>query len=135
MNLNGLAQDARFRTNRDRVEHRNELLPLLERAYLERTAVEWLNILGEHDVPCGLVVENIAELYQDRQISHNRMVIPMEHPIAGTLTTSDVPWRFSRTPASVKRLAPVVGQHTGEVLEEFGYKREEVAAPRSARLA
>lgn len=92
----------------------------------ERTTADWLELLQ----PAGIWVAPVysyADLVADPQISHNGTFVDYEHPTEGRVTTPGFPYRFSRTPARIERGAPLVGQHTREILQEFGFDDAETA--------
>lgn len=93
----------------------------------ERTTAEWLGLLQ----PAGIWVAPVysyADLVADPQIAHNGTFVDYEHPTEGRVTTPGFPYRFSRTPARIERGAPLVGQHTREILRELGVPDAEAAA-------
>ena len=83
MKLSRLLDDPRFRTFADRLHHRDELVPLLQRVMLTKTTAEWLEILGGH-VPCA-PVHTVEEALEDEQVLAREMVIEVEHPEFGQL--------------------------------------------------
>lgn len=83
MNLSRLADDPRFATFADRMQHRDELVPMLKRVMLTKTTAEWLEILRGH-VPCAPVY-TVEEALQDEQVLARDMVIEVDHPQLGTL--------------------------------------------------
>lgn len=111
--------DTRFATNTARVNHREELVPMLRRITVTRATADWLKGLEAVGVPCG-PVNDIAQVFADPQVKHRNMRIAMDHPLAGSGTVDLVanPLRFSETPVSYRRAPPLLGQHTGELLAE-----------------
>ena len=83
MNLSRLADEPRFRTFADRLQHRDELIPMLKRVMLTKTTAEWVEILRGH-VPCA-PVHTVEEALQDEQVLARDMVIEVEHPQFGSL--------------------------------------------------
>ena len=79
-----LLTDPRFHTNRDRAAHREELVPLLEALFSQRTAGEWAALLEAADVPCG-PVNGLGEAFAHPQTRANQMVCELEHPVAGAI--------------------------------------------------
>ena len=73
---------------------------------------------------CGPVY-SYADLQSDPQVLHNESFVTYEHPTEGTVTTPGFPYRFSRTPAEVRRPAPLTGEHTDELLAELGLSEEQ----------
>ncbi len=115
-----LACDPRYASNKSRVAHRAELVPLLREITVGRTRDEWLKGLEAVGVPCG-PVNDIRQVFDDPQVRHRGMKINMPHPLAGSggVDLIGSPVRFSDTPVSYRRAPPVLGQHTDEVLDEL----------------
>ncbi len=136
INASGLAQNPDFVTNPLRVQNRRRLIPILEAVFSERPAAQWLSVLKEHRVPCALVSADLDDIYADPQVQSNSMITAMEHPKAGWLKTTTVPWEFNRTPGGIKSIGPLLGEHTKEIFEQFGFTppdTTDVAAARASR--
>ena len=113
-----LREDARFRTNADRVVHNDALIEILEGRLRTKPAAHWLTELEKAGIPCGPVL-NYDEVLTDPQILARDMVMPTEHPVTGPFRTLGVPVKLSQTPGRVHSPAPRLGEHTAEVLERF----------------
>lgn len=85
-----------------------------------KTTAEWLELLRAVDIWCGPVY-GYADLVKDEQIKHNGTFVEYEHPTEGHVKTPGFPIKFSKTPSTVDRGAPVVGQHSRDVLREAGF--------------
>ncbi|MCH8092384.1 MAG: CoA transferase [Proteobacteria bacterium] len=120
-----LGDDPRFVENRDRMENVAALEAVLNELFRKRTSAEWLDKLEAAGVPAGPVM-SVGEMHQDPQTLARNMVLEVDHPRAGKVKTLGPPVKLSRTPASVRRPAPLFGQHTAEVLAEYGYSSEEI---------
>ena len=120
-----LGDDPRFVENRDRMENVAALEAVLNDLFRKRTSAEWLAKLEAAGVPAGPVM-SVGEMHQDPQTLARNMVLEVDHPRAGKVKTLGPPVKLSRTPASVRRPAPLFGQHTAEVLAEYGYSSEEI---------
>ncbi len=81
-------------------------------------------MLDEAGVPCGPVL-TLEEVYQHPQVKARAMDIELQHPIAGSIHAIGFPVKYSNTPGHVYRPAPVLGQHTFEMLESLGYSPEQ----------
>ncbi len=113
-----LAQDARFVTNRDRTEHWESLQQTLEDVFKTRTTDEWLEKLESLGIPCG-PINTIDRVVEDPQVKARQMLVHVEHPAVGAHTLAALPVKLSRTPAGIDSPAPVLGQHTEEVLRQL----------------
>jgi crotonobetainyl-CoA:carnitine CoA-transferase CaiB-like acyl-CoA transferase len=125
-----LAKDPRFTTNVDRVRHKQELIAILERAFQTRTIEEWAPILDAAEVPCS-PVNTVAQALESPSARHRHMVVEVEHPVAGRYKVIGNPIKLSQIQEEVFFAAPVLGQHTDEVLSGLlGYSADEVQALR-----
>lgn len=106
--------------------HRDEVHRRTADRLVLRTTAEWLDALGAAGIWCG-PVQDYAALVEDPQIKHNGTFVEYDHPTEGRVTTPGFPYAFSRTPASIERGAPLVGEHTGELLAEAGFTGNEIA--------
>ncbi len=122
-----LADDPRFATNAARMENLQALVEALTALLKTRKAQEWLDRLEAAGVPAGPVL-SIAEMHADPQTIARDMVPQTDHPVAGRVKTIGLPVKLSATPGRVVRPAPLLGQHTREVLAEVGFTDSEVAA-------
>ena len=129
-----LARDPRFRTNADRVRHREALIPLLLPIVAARTQADWLAALEAVQVPCG-PINNLAEVFDDPQVRARDMTASLPHPLnpSGVRLVAS-PMKFSATPVQYRRPPPLLGQHTDEVLAELGLTAAEVATLRAQRV-
>ena len=120
-------EDTRFRTNADRMKNLEALVALMSERLKTRRAREWIAALEAEGVPCG-PINSIAEMAADAQTAAREMVVQLEHPRAGRTRALGLPIKLSATPGKVSRPAPLLGEHTREVLGEFGFSRAEVEA-------
>ncbi len=125
-----LADDTRFRTNKDRVHNRNVLAELINDLTKKFSTSYWLEELEKLQVPCG-PVNTIGEVFDDPQIQHRGMEISMPHNLSGNGKVSLIgsPVKMSETPVSYRNAPPTLGQHTDVILEELlGISEKERAA-------
>ena len=123
-----LAEDPRFDSNAKRVEQREELLPILSKAFLRYSGHRWLEQLEAAGVPCGPIYWDIEDLYTEPQVVANEMLVDREHPEIGRVRTNAVPWLLSRTPAEYGELAAVMDHDHDEVVAELGVRERAAAA-------
>lgn len=121
-----LAREPRFATNRTRMENRADLADALAPYFPPQTTQHWLEALEAAGVPAGPVL-SIDEMHADPQTIARDMVTEVDHPVAGKIKTIGAPVKFHGTPGGVKRPAPLLGQHTEEVLAEAGFSAEEIS--------
>ena len=119
-----LADDPRFATNAERMHNLPALQEALAAFFKTRTSGEWLRQLEEAGVPAGPVLD-VRQMQADPQALAREMVVETVHPTAGKVKSIGLPIKFSETPGSVTRAAPVLGQHTREVLREHGFSDAE----------
>jgi crotonobetainyl-CoA:carnitine CoA-transferase CaiB-like acyl-CoA transferase len=120
-----LQDDPRFATNEKRMHNLPSLVEALTAVFEEQPAAHWLAALDSAGVPAGPVL-SIAEMLQDPQAAAREMVPEVAHPVAGRVRTIGAPVKFSQTPCAVTEPAPTLGQHTRDVLGEFGYDGAEI---------
>ena len=125
MGVTELAEDPRFLENADRMQNVKQLASVLGERFKTRPTAEWLGLFEEGGVPAGPVA-SISDMLEFPQTLARDMVVEVEHSKLGPVRTLGFPVKFSETPASVERGAPLLGEHTKDVLAELGYSREEI---------
>ncbi|MGI9149238.1 MAG: CaiB/BaiF CoA transferase family protein [Chloroflexota bacterium] len=121
-----LQSDPRFVNGRERLKHRPELTVEIEKHLATRTAAEWVEVLTAAGVPAGPVL-NVEECFANEQVQTLPVAAEVDHPVLGHLRLLGPGVQMERTPPKVSVPAPEYGQHTDEVLAEFGYSLDEVA--------
>jgi len=127
MGREDLLEDERFTDNPTRIVHRAELEAELENTFTTETCDHWLDLFEKSGVPAGPIF-NLEQMWSNEQVQARGMDVTLEHPTAGTIHNIGLPARLSETPGKIERYAPLLGEHTDEVLEFAGYSDSEVAA-------
>lgn len=128
LGLDQLIDDPRFATPEARGPNHGTLVELIDARVITRPAAEWIERLRAADLPCT-VVQDYADIADDPQARANGYIHEEEHPVYGRIRTQGPPAIFSKTPASVRRHAPVhPGDHSAEILRGCGFSDEEIAA-------
>jgi crotonobetainyl-CoA:carnitine CoA-transferase CaiB-like acyl-CoA transferase len=117
--------DERFRTNVDRMKNLHALTELMNARLKTRTVRQWISALEVEGVPCG-PINSIADMAADPQTAAREMVVEFDHPRAGPTRALGLPIKLSATPGKVARAAPLLGEHTREVLGEYGFSSGEI---------
>ena len=118
MGLEAMMDDPRFATNAVRVQHRADLIARLQEVFLTRPYEEWEELLLERGIPVG-AINTIDQVVEHPQVKARGMIVESEHPVAGKVKLVGIPVKLSETPGSVREPAPLLGQHTDEVLQTY----------------
>ena len=113
-----LLTDSRFDNNSNRTAHVKELTGILNEVFSKKTIAEWMTVLEEAELPCA-PINTVDKIVNDPQIKAREMIVEVEHPVAGHLKMAGLPIKMSATPGAVERPAPLLGQHTAELLKEI----------------
>jgi formyl-CoA transferase len=113
-----LSEDARFRSNPDRVRNRAALQIILSEIFASNTTKHFVAAIREVNVPVS-AVRSVPEVLNDPQVRAREMVVSVEHPSIGEVRLLGIPFKFSDTPARVTRHPPLLGEHSAEVRAEF----------------
>jgi crotonobetainyl-CoA:carnitine CoA-transferase CaiB-like acyl-CoA transferase len=126
-----LLTDERFDHSRKRSERRDELNGIIAAVLAEVPTAEWVERLNAVGVPCG-PVNTVAEAFADPQVQHLGVAAPVNHPSAGDIEIVRNATNIEGVPGDIRRPSPEIGEHSDEILTQFGLSPEEIAALRAA---
>lgn len=122
-----IAEDPRFIDNAERMQHLPALIEILSNSFKQESTADWLTRLEAVGVPAGPVL-SVGEMLEDPQVLARDMVVEVEHSRLGRTKALGSPVKFSQTPTKIKRAAPMLGEHSREILGEYGYSSKEIEA-------
>jgi crotonobetainyl-CoA:carnitine CoA-transferase CaiB-like acyl-CoA transferase len=126
-------EDPRFLTPGDRVVNADERFKLIGDVLAHGKSEEWIAKLEAAQVPCA-IVNSREDVLTDPQVKFNELLVEYQHPAAGRVRQTRPAARFEGTPQEIRRPAPMLGEHTEEVLSDLGVAAAEIAALREARV-
>lgn len=113
-----LIDNPKFKTNPLRTENRKELIPILADVLKTKTTAEWSKIFEEYNLPYS-PLNTVDKVVDDPNINYRKMIVEFEQPKVGKVKTTGSPFRLSETPGLVRTHAPLLGEHTDEVLNNL----------------
>ncbi|WP_397378417.1 CaiB/BaiF CoA transferase family protein [Pseudomonas sp.] len=130
--LSALADDPRFASNKARVAHRSELIPLLRQATVFKTTAEWVTLLETAGVPCG-PINDLAQVFADPHVQARGLRLDLPNSLGSITPQVASPLRLSETPVTYRNAPPLLGEHTEQVLSRcLNLSAEQIAALREA---
>lgn len=127
-----LADDPRFASNKARVAHRAELIPLLRQATVFKTTAQWVELLEKAGVPCG-PINDLQQVFADPQVQARGLRLDLPNALGSTTPQVASPLRLSETPVAYHSAPPLLGQHTDTLLRNLlGMSDAQVAQLREA---
>ncbi|HWR44716.1 CaiB/BaiF CoA-transferase family protein [Sporomusa sp.] len=129
-----LIDDERFATNPGRTENQRQLKVILDTVFPAKSVDEWLATLEGEGIPCG-PLNTVDKVIEDPQIKAREMIVETVHSVAGAVKMAGVPIKLSLTPGAVEKPAPLLGQHTQEILQDMlGLTSEQIAEMKSKKV-
>lgn len=123
--LNEYVDDPRFNTNGNRVKHRAETVALVRKVIQQHTCAYWIKLLDAAGIPCS-PLHSLADLSNHPHTSESEMVREYVHPVLGTLKTVSQPIRFAGSRMPIRKPAPMLGEHSKQILQEIGMTQAEI---------
>ena len=114
-----------FKDNASRLVNRESLERELELTLTTKNSSEWLEVLEKSGVPAGPIL-NISEVWNDPQIEARNMKVTLDHPTAGKITNIGLAAKLYSTPGRITKPAPLLGEHTREILVDAGYSKKNI---------
>lgn len=116
--LSELADDPRFSSNKARVAHRSELIPLLRQATVFKTTAEWVSLLEQAGVPCG-PINDLAQVFADPQVQARGLRLDLPNSLGSATPQVASPLRLSATPVEYHSAPPLLGEHADAILQRL----------------
>ena len=120
-----LQENSKFNNNANRMKHLPELVEILKQELEKKTSIEWLRIFDEKGLPCG-PINSVTEMFEDPQTIARKMIVDVKNKKAGSFKAIGMPIKFSDTKVDDTKESPVFGQHTKEILINFGFSEKEI---------
>ena len=114
-----------FKDNASRLVNRKSLETELELTLTTKNSSEWLEVLEKSGVPAGPIL-NISEVWNDPQVEARNMKVTLDHPTAGKITNIGLAAKLYSTPGRITKPAPLLGEHTREILVDAGYSKKNI---------
>ena len=121
-----MLEDPRYSTNTGRVEHRAECVGELNMIFATNTTDHWVELIVKAGVPCG-PINTVSDVVSNPQVLARNMIAEVDHPKVPNLKFPNSPLKLTDSPATIRRVPPMLGQHNEEILGEVGYSAEKIA--------
>ena len=125
INRKDLQNNKKFSSNNNRMKNLKNLINILNKELKKKKAKVWLKIFDKKGLPCGPIY-SISEMFKDPQVKHRKMIINVNNKKAGISKAIGMPIKFSHSKTKRSTGAPVFGQHTKEILLDFGFTKQEI---------
>ena len=121
-----MLEDSRYTTNTDRVDHRAECVGELNAIFATKSTDHWVDLIVAAGVPCG-PINTVSDVVSNPQVLARNMIAEVDHPNVPNLKFPGSPLKLTDSPATIRRVPPLLGQHNEEILGEAGYSAEKIA--------
>jgi formyl-CoA transferase len=133
LGLSHLLDDPRFAKDSARSKNRAEINQLISEVTRQQSSSELIARLNKAGVPCG-PINRMDEVFADPQVQHLGMAAPVHHGSLGDIAVVNQPVKLSRTPSHIAHPTPEKGEHTEEVLRQYGYDDTSIADFRGRKI-
>lgn len=133
LGIQDLTSDSRFDTIEKMVRNNKELNEIIQRAFLSKNTDEWIPILETNDILCAQINQP-TEAFKDPQVLENEMVQDIKLHKEDEIKVIGTPIKLNKTPGSIRRSPPLLGQHTDEILKEVGYNPSQISELRRHKI-
>ena len=120
-----LQENEKFSSNLNRKKNLTELVEILTIELSKKTSLEWLKIFDDNGFPCG-PINSITDMFKDPQTIDRQMIVEVDNKKAGKSKAVGMPIKFSKSKTEKSKGAPNLGEHTKEIMINFGYKEKEI---------
>ena len=120
-----LQENEKFSSNLNRKKNLTELVEILTIELSKKTSLEWLKIFDDNGFPCG-PINSITDMFKDPQTIDRQMILEVDNKKAGKSKAIGMPIKFSKSKTDKSKGAPNLGEHTKEIMINFGYKEKEI---------
>ncbi len=125
------AEDPRFKTNADRLAHRQEVIDMLNDLFDNHEVSHWLELCQRIGIAAA-PIDDLDQVFQNPQVQAREMRVDVDHPAEGSVPLVGSPLKVPTAPTDVRRAPPTLGQHTDEILDWLGYSTQQVEALRES---
>ena len=125
INRMDLQEDEKFSSNINRKKNIGNLVEILSAEFIKKNSNEWLEIFDNNGLPCG-PINSITEMFEDPQTIEREMIIEVDNKKAGKSKAIGMPIKFSKSKTEKSKGAPNLGEHTREIMLNFGYSHDEI---------
>jgi len=105
-----LKEDTRFAANKDRVQNRDQLFPILDKMIGKKTTSHWLNLFDKAGIPAGPIL-SVDKVFQHPQVLAREMLVEVAHKKIGKMKMTGIPVKLSDTPGTIRMAPPILGEH------------------------
>ena len=125
LGVNNLQENEKFSSNANRMQNVAELTEILKKELEKKTSAEWLKLFDEKGLPCG-PINTVTEMFEDPQTKERKMIVDVKNEKAGSFKAIGMPIKFSDTKVEDTKESPTFGQHTKQILLDYGFENEEI---------